>query len=294
MCKTESNDSANRISFLQEFEPLSDAFTIREVIASIGYSDNSVDRWFHRGWLNTQNGKIIPKQWLIDFYCIYAYPSANEHKAADYADTANLISYVRRYCPTAKLALHEIWNWAWCDTDDTVVNDFANLEELVYKTAQANDIDIIIPTGRAFRFAIEDNDTIGAYDLITSDGIHAGTYGQYIAGACYVSTLFGIDITKNTFGDTGGDYASSYFDNYDLTPLRAAVAKAMGTSLGDVNRDGRIDADDIILVRKNLLGINISEYREIFMDANDDGEVDICDLVRLKKIASGMDIELKW
>lgn len=229
-----------------------------------------------------------------DIIVIQPYPSANEHKAADYADTANLISYVRRYCPTAKLALHEIWNWAWCDTDDTVVNDFANLEELVYKTAQANDIDIIIPTGRAFRFAIEDNDTIGAYDLITSDGIHAGTYGQYIAGACYVSTLFGIDITKNTFGDTGGDYASSYFDNYDLTPLRAAVAKAMGTSLGDVNRDGRIDADDIILVRKNLLGINISEYREIFMDANDDGEVDICDLVRLKKVASGMDIELKW
>lgn len=76
MCKTESNDSANRISFLQEFEPLSDAFTIREVIASIGYSDNSVDRWFHRGWLNTQNGKIIPKQWLIDFYCIYAYTIA--------------------------------------------------------------------------------------------------------------------------------------------------------------------------------------------------------------------------
>lgn len=63
----------------QEFAPLPDAFTIKEVIATTGYSDNSVDRWLHRGWLkfiNTQSGKIIPKQWLIDFYCNYGYTIA--------------------------------------------------------------------------------------------------------------------------------------------------------------------------------------------------------------------------
>lgn len=62
-----------------ELENLPDALTVNEVIAVTGYTDNSVNRWLHRGWLKStqiQNGRIIAKQWLIDFYCSHGYTIA--------------------------------------------------------------------------------------------------------------------------------------------------------------------------------------------------------------------------
>lgn len=62
-----------------EFENMPDALTVNEIIAVTGYTDNSVTRWLRRGWLKStqiQNGKIISKQWLIDFYCSYGYTIA--------------------------------------------------------------------------------------------------------------------------------------------------------------------------------------------------------------------------
>ncbi len=62
-----------------EFENLPDVLTVNEIIAVTGYTDNSVARWLRRGWLKSaqiQNGKIIAKQWLIDFYCSYGYTIA--------------------------------------------------------------------------------------------------------------------------------------------------------------------------------------------------------------------------
>lgn len=62
-----------------EFEDVPDVLTISQIIAVTGYSDNSVDRWLSRGWLKavqTQRGKRIPKEWLIDFYCGYGYTIA--------------------------------------------------------------------------------------------------------------------------------------------------------------------------------------------------------------------------
>ncbi len=62
-----------------EFTQLPDALTIPEIIHITGYCDNSVDRWIRNGWLRsaqTQSGKIIAKDWLIDFYCGYGYSVA--------------------------------------------------------------------------------------------------------------------------------------------------------------------------------------------------------------------------
>lgn len=63
----------------QEFEAVPDALTVPRVIATTGYTDNSVDRWLRRGWLKSaqiQTGKIVAKEWLIDFYCGYGYTIA--------------------------------------------------------------------------------------------------------------------------------------------------------------------------------------------------------------------------
>ncbi len=59
-----------------EFVNLPDALTVNEIISVTGYTDNSVSRWLRRGWLKSaqiQNGRIIAKQWLIEFYCSYGY-----------------------------------------------------------------------------------------------------------------------------------------------------------------------------------------------------------------------------
>ena len=64
----------------QEFEHVPDALTIQQVIATTGYTDNTVNRWHRQGYLKsvqTQTTKIIPKLWLIDFCCSYAYTITN-------------------------------------------------------------------------------------------------------------------------------------------------------------------------------------------------------------------------
>ena len=64
----------------QEFENVPDALTVPQVITTTGYTDNTVNRWLRQGRLKsvqTQTTKIIPKTWLIDFYCSYAYTITN-------------------------------------------------------------------------------------------------------------------------------------------------------------------------------------------------------------------------
>ena len=64
----------------QELETITDALTIQQVITTTGYSDNAINRWLRQGHLKsvqTQATKIIPKLWLIDFYCSFGYTITN-------------------------------------------------------------------------------------------------------------------------------------------------------------------------------------------------------------------------
>lgn len=68
-----------RVWLETEFESVPDALTVPQVIAITGYIDNTVDRWLRRGCLKSvqiPTGKIIAKEWLIDFYCGYGYTIA--------------------------------------------------------------------------------------------------------------------------------------------------------------------------------------------------------------------------
>lgn len=56
---------------------------------------------------------------------------------------------------------------------------------------------------------------------------------------------------------------------------------------GDVNEDGDLDAQDLMAMRKTLVGLN-EELRELFTDLDGDGEVTILDLVRLRKLLAGL------
>ena len=64
----------------QEFESIPDALTVSQLIATTGYTDNTINRWLREGHMKsvqTQNTKIIAKQWLIDFYCNYGHTITN-------------------------------------------------------------------------------------------------------------------------------------------------------------------------------------------------------------------------
>ncbi len=59
-----------------ELYDIPDTLTPTDVAEITGYSGNSVDRWISRGWLKSvtaQSGKIIAREWLIEFYCGYGY-----------------------------------------------------------------------------------------------------------------------------------------------------------------------------------------------------------------------------
>lgn len=58
----------------QEFCNLPESLTINEVVEITGYNKNSVNRWLKNGQLKyvyTQGEKLVPKDWLMEFYCGY-------------------------------------------------------------------------------------------------------------------------------------------------------------------------------------------------------------------------------
>lgn len=74
----------------------------------------------------------------------------------------------------------------------------------------------------------------------------------------------------------------NYFDGSATTRFRIVI-------YGDVNGDASIDAIDLLLVRKNLLGLaSVSECGKIASDVNRDGAVDAIDLLLVRKSLLGL------
>ena len=69
------------------------------------------------------------------------------------------------------------------------------------------------------------------------------------------------------------------FDN-DFKIVYFGIGESGKSIIGDASGDGKVDAQDLIILRKALL--TDSKYSEV-LDANGDGVVDIRDLVRMKK-----------
>ena len=140
--------------------------------------------------------------------------STASHDYATYGNLGNLINYVQRFCPDAELMIHETWSWA-----NWPAERFDDIEAAYHRAAKENGNLPIIHTGRAFEFAREalDSRTI----LNESDNQHANAYGQFVAGASYVTAIFGCDIRENTFGD-----GHPAFADIDMDVLRKAVMDA--------------------------------------------------------------------
>ena len=143
--------------------------------------------------------------------------STASYDYSTYAKAPALIEYIKGLLPDAEIMVHETWSWATWSLDNNPANDFKNIEKAYHQLAGDNGNLRIIPSGRAFEFARRDGISVN-----DSDNQHANSYGQYLAGACYVSAVFGIDITENSFGD-----AHPYFKDIDMSILKNAVKNAM-------------------------------------------------------------------
>ncbi len=186
-----------------------------------------------------------------------------------------LIEYVKTACPNAQLMFHEVWRWGtWSDTD------FANIKANTERIARENNLEII-PSGLAFEYSREitgdvnyPNDNDGNYQ-------HANTYGQYMAGVCYVNKLFGIACSADAFKSHPYINADG---NVETITECANKAGRYYESRGDINFDGELNSADLVLLRNALLGA--ATVDTTLADVNNDGSVNIVDMIGLKKALS--------
>ena len=115
----------------------------------------------------------------------------------------NLANYVRKYCPKAKIYVHQTWAYE---------NGSARLEKVGYESMEAmfSDIEVsyeqaagrikadgIIPCGKAML-----NATKLGIEKVHRDTFHAALgVGRYLLGLTWYKALFGKDITENDFDD---------------------------------------------------------------------------------------------
>jgi hypothetical protein len=90
----------------------------------------------------------------------------------------------------------------------------------------------------------------------------------------------GIDI----YSDEYLEDAYNTLQNY-LSTKMALLSQSTTATIGDINLDGNVDAMDLTLLKKYLLGVDISnEGVEISNgDMNQDGTLNVLDLLTLKK-----------
>ena len=200
--------------------------------------------------------------------------------ASSFDKLGELIEYVKGYLPNARLAIHEVWRWG-----EWTADDFADIQANTRAAAAEYKLEYI-PTGTAFENARK---ALGSDTAVNeNDGHyqHANTYGQYIAGACYTASLFGITIDESTF-------ASHIYvnDNGNVALLTKAVNDAVAARpifgrAGDFTNDGFIGSDDLTVMRKWLL--DGDDTNAAAADINGDDAFDVRDLVHLKKMIANI------
>lgn len=119
---------------------------------------------------------------------------------------SELAEYCRLMQPKAKIMLHQTWAYE-NGFDSTAFKTYGYSQDKMYAAlteayAEASleaDIDLIIPSGRAWQTARQT--VIG--DKLTRDGMHGNEFGCFLASACFYEMIFGEDIRENPFCPEG-------------------------------------------------------------------------------------------
>lgn len=115
-----------------------------------------------------------------------------------------LADYVRKYCPHARLVIHQTWAYE-ADSDhlknragfETPAEMLSAVRAAYERAASSIDADGVIPCGEAMLRASE----LGI-DKIHRDTFHASLgAGRYLLALCWYRALTGADITSNGFDD---------------------------------------------------------------------------------------------
>ena len=98
--------------------------------------------------------------------------------------------------------LHQTWAYengsqhpAFATYNHSQTEMYRALTECYVEAADEADIDLIIPSGRAWETARQT--VIG--DNLTVDGFHGNDMGCYLAGACFYEKIFNESIITNDF-----------------------------------------------------------------------------------------------
>lgn len=129
------------------------------------------------------------------------------HQSFDYATYTpyleELAKYVKKYCPHAKLYIHETWGYENGSKHlekvqyESMSAMFADVKASYQKAAKAICADGVLPSGTALMTAAE-NGLVHTH----RDGLHLSYgAGRYLAALTWYKTLTGNDITNNDFSD---------------------------------------------------------------------------------------------
>lgn len=129
------------------------------------------------------------------------------HQSFDYATYTpyleELAKYVKKYCPHAKLYIHETWGYENGSKRlesvryESMSAMFADVKTSYQKAAKAICADGVLPSGTALMTAAE-NGLVHTH----RDGLHLSYgAGRYLAALTWYKTLTGNDITNNDFND---------------------------------------------------------------------------------------------
>ena len=151
--------------------------------------------------------------------------SANPETYTPYIEA--LAAYVRKYCPKAKLLIHQ--TWAYEDGSPrlekqgrfaTDAEMFAAVEDAYNKAAQLICADGIIPAGKAMLAAAQTG-----IEKIHRDTYHASLgAGRYLLALCWFKYLTGRDISENDFNE---------FDAPVTEEERKIVIAAVNSAFGE-------------------------------------------------------------
>ena len=113
-----------------------------------------------------------------------------------------LADYARKYCPNAKIAIHQTWAYEdGCERlqvmtgQSSALQMLQDLQKAYAKAAQAIGADLIIPGGQAMY-----NATQFGMEKIHRDCFHASFgAGRYMLGLTWLKALTGKDISQDRF-----------------------------------------------------------------------------------------------
>ena len=168
---------------------------------------------------------LLSDDWDVITFQQASHFSAHYETYTPYLE--NLLEYVKKYCPNAKVYMHQ--TWAYEDGSerlkevggyDSADEMFKNIREAYAKAAQSIHADGIIPCGQAMQ-----NATKMGIEKIHRDTFHASFgAGRYLLALTWYKAFTGKDITNNDFDD---------FDVPVSDEERKIVIKAVNAAFND-------------------------------------------------------------